>query len=228
MQGIVPGEETNGWKLYWLGHTPETAETPDETLVFLMVNEETDEVDAFRTSLSMLANHENPIDVSLMIFRDSASDAREEERYNVLVFDTPAGEESLFKVVTNVLNGNEMVLPRPLRVVLRAFKLDETRLPVYCLNGIANVLVDGTHGGVSLFDGEYWNTFDGSTFESEYMKIERNDQGGMDVTLRQGQPVWPEWTDTDSAETIGGDRFIRVNGTWGQEVPVISSLLPAD
>ena len=75
------GEE-DGWKKYWLGETPETAADPDQTLIYLLVNEETDEVDAFRTSVNMIANGDEPVDVSLYLYRDSQSDRVEEEKNN--------------------------------------------------------------------------------------------------------------------------------------------------
>ena len=37
------------------------------------------------------------------------------------------------------------------------------------------------------------------------------------VTIKENQPVWPEWTGEDTALTVGGDNFIRVNGQWTSE-----------
>ena len=82
------------------------------------MNPETDEADAYRTSVKMLANRETPVDVSLYIVRDAKADRREEERYNVFFFDTPEGEMSLVKVITDT-PGAEMQVPRTLRIRLR-------------------------------------------------------------------------------------------------------------
>ena len=56
VEGISEAEEVNGLKRYWLGDTPSTVKDPDQPLLFLMVDEENDELWAFRTSLRMLAD----------------------------------------------------------------------------------------------------------------------------------------------------------------------------
>ena len=215
--GLIPGGDVEGWKLYWLGDTPETAQTPRQPLYFLLVNEASDEVNAFRTSAEMLNANAQAVSVSIYMFRDGKADMMEEERYNMMLFDTPEGERSMMKVVTDLLDGGELELPRPLRVVLRAYHLDGVALPVYCLDGSFLLLLDGTQGGVSLFNGTYQNTFDGTVFESDYVRIEPDGNGGVNVTVKKDQPIWPEWTGDDSAENIGGDRFIRVDGVWTME-----------
>ena len=216
-EGLTLADETDGWKAYWAGDTPETAEDPDQPLYLLLINEETDEVDAFRTSVNMLENNEM-VDVSLYLYRDSKSDRAGEERYNVMMFDTTQGEKSIVKAVTNVLADRKLEMPRPLRIVLRGRMLEGADKPVYCLNGHVFILCDVTDGSADVLGG-YHVTFDGDTFESNYTKIEGISSGELTVTIKEGQPVWPEWTGRDSAEDIDGTRFQRENGEWYRLIP---------
>ena len=92
VEDYITGGMLNGWKLFWIGDTPETATDPEQVLIGLLYDEETDEIDAFRTSLNMIAADEPSVDVSLYIYRDSRSDRLEIEKYNVMFFDTPEDE----------------------------------------------------------------------------------------------------------------------------------------
>ena len=214
VEGLTDGGVKDGWQLYWLGDSPETATDPDETLVCLMTNGETDEVDAFRTSLRMIEDGEAPVDVSLYLYRDSKSDRRGEEKYNALFFDTPEGEKSLVKVVTDVLMGRELMMPMKLNIVLRAYEIEGSDFPVYSLTDHFFALCDGTDGEVSLFDDFYHNTFDGDTFDSDYIRIEGIVDGDLNVTVKQGQNIWPEWTGENSATDIQDHDYERVDGVW--------------
>ncbi|MBR6219322.1 MAG: hypothetical protein IKQ80_02020 [Clostridia bacterium] len=215
--GLTDGGEVDGWRLYWVGDTPDTAADPDHVLIGLLVNEQTDEVDAFRTSRAMLESGEKPVDVSLYLYRDSKSDRMEIEKYNVMFFDTPEGEMSLVKIVTDVLMERRLEMPRPLKIALRAFEIDGVDFPVYSLSDHFFALCDGTNGNVSLFDGFYNNTFDGDVFDSDYIRIEGIVDGKLNVTVKPGQPVWPEWTGSDAAEDIQGRGFVRVDSLWYNE-----------
>ena len=221
VEGLTEGSEAEGWKQYWIGDSPETAEDHDQMLVSLLVNAETDEVDAFRTSISMLQRGEAPVDVSLYLYRDSRSDRMEEEKYNMMCFDTPEDEKSLVKVVTDVLAGRQMEMPRPLKIVLRGFDIGGADWPVYSLTDHFFALCDGTDGEVSMFEEFYRNTFDGDTFDSDYIRIEGIADGRLNVTVKEGQPVWPEWTDENRAEDIAGSEYVLVGGKWipAEEVP---------
>ena len=215
--GPVYGGDQEGWKLYWLGDTPETAQNPDQTLIFLMVNEAADEIDAFRTTPNMLDSGEQPVDVSLYLFRDARADMREEERYDMLFFDTPAGEQSLVKLVTDLIDDSELVIHTPLRIGLRGFAVKGAALSAYSLNDHFYVLLDGTKGGASLLDGLYQNTFDGERFESDYMLVEGMASGDIRVTLKKDQPIWPEITGHNAAEDLNGARYARVGEAWFPE-----------
>ena len=217
VESLIDGGDRDGWKLYWLGDSPDTAADPGQVLVGLLVNPDTDEVDAFRTSVNMLNNGEDPVDVSLYLYRDSKADRMEIEKYNAMFFDTPEGEKSLVKVVTDVLMGRELEMPKSLNIVLRAWEIEGTDFPVYSLTDHFFALCDGTDGGVSMFDGFYTNTFDGDTFDSDYIHIEGIVDGDLNVTVKQGQNIWPEWTDEDAASDIAGNDYARVDGVWGPE-----------
>ncbi len=209
----VYGGVEEGWKLYWLGETPETVQDPDQTLIFLMVNEQTDEVDAYRTTANMLERGEEPVDVSVYMFRDARADMREEEQYDLLFFDTPEGQQSIVKLVTDLMDGTELASPRPLRIVLRAFNVNGAALNAYSLNDHFYVLLDGSKGGASLAD-LYRNTFDGDTFESDYIRVEGIASGDVSVTMKKDQPIWPEFTGRDDAEDLNGANYTRVGEAW--------------
>ena len=68
-----------------------------------------------------------------------------------------------------------------------------------------------------MFDGFYTNTFDGDTFDSDYIHIEGIVDGDLNVTVKQGQNIWPEWTDEDAASDIAGNDYARLDGVWGPE-----------
>lgn len=216
IEGLTPDGGLAGWKLYWLGDTPETAADDDQMLVGLLHNEETDEVRAFRTTKAMFANDER-VDVSLYLFRDSKSDRMGEEKYNVVVFDTPADEKSLVKVITNVLQDRELEMPKSLRVALRGFDIEGADYPVYSLTDHFFVMCDGTDGHVSLFDDFYTNSFDGDTFNSDYLKIEGIADNDLNITIKKDQAIWPEKSDETHATDLNGTDYIAVNGEW-QEV----------
>ena len=229
LQVLIDGGEAEGCKLYWIGPDPEEEiEDPDKTLVLLVVNEETDEVEAFRTTAAKLAANEDPIPVSLFMYRDSQSDRQEDEKYNTFWFDTPENQKAIVKVVTDVLGDRQLEMPRPMHVVLRASKLEGTTLPVYALSDHIFVMNDGHTGSVSLFDGFYQATFDGETFESGFTKVEGIGSGDPTVTVKQDQPVWPEKTGEKTAEDLNGTKYTSDdNGEWTAE-PVLSENEPAD
>ncbi|MBQ8963249.1 MAG: hypothetical protein IJ089_05575 [Clostridia bacterium] len=214
LENLTPDGEVDGWKLYWLGDTPQTAADDDQVLVGLLHNEQTDELDAFRTSKAMIAAGEENIDVSLYIFRDSKSDRMGEEKYLVLCFDTPENEKSLVKIVTNVLEDRELDLPKSLRVKLRPFQIEGADLPAYSLTDHFFMVCDGTDGGVSLFDGFYNNTFDGDTFDSDYIRIDGIMNNDLTVTIKKDQTVWPEKTGEATATDLNGTHYELVDSVW--------------
>ena len=213
LEGLTKAETADGWTCYWVGRTPEEA-ADDETLVYLLINDTTDEVDAFRTTKAAMAAGQEAMDVSLYLYRDSESDRKEIEKYNAIFFDTPEGYDSLVKLITDVEPGRTIEVPRPLRITLRAFQLKQTEPPAYFIRGIMFILADGTKGVVDLFDGAYHATFDGDTFESDYIRIEGIQSKDYAVTIKKKQPVWPEWIDASTAEDAEGRVYKLVDGQW--------------
>jgi hypothetical protein len=218
LEGLAEDGDMNGWKFYWLGDSPETAKDDNQTLVCLAHHEETDEVYAFRLTKAMIAANTGSIPVSLYLFRDSKADRMGEEKYNVFFFDTPAGQKSYVKVLTNVLGGREMEVPKELRVGLRKLTLEGAEMPIYCMNDHFFMMFDGSDGEVSMFEGFYKNTYDGNTFESDYLKIEGIADGDLNVTIKKDQTVWPEKTDETHALDHDGDEYELVDGTWRKVV----------
>ena len=212
-EGLADGGEKDGWKIYWLGDTPETADDKDQTLLYLMLNNDTDEIDAFRTSVNMLQSGEEPVDVSLYIFRDARSDMMEEEKYDVFFFDTPEGQTSLVKLITNTLDSRDMVMPKALQIVLRAFPMKDNT-PAYSLSDSALILTDRQNGKISALGGSYEASYDNDTFDSPYTRIEGISGKDPVVTIKQGQEIWPEKTARDTAETIDGTTYLLIDGVW--------------
>ena len=216
-EGLTDAGEKDGWKLYWLGETPETAADPDQTLLYLLVNDETDEVDAFRTTVNMLENEEEPVDVSLYIYRDAAADILEEEKYNVFYFDTPEGEMSLVKLVTNTMEKRLMIMPRSLQIVLRPFPVKGMDMPAFSMNDVALILTERRNNTASALDGFYKAYYDENTFDSPYTRVEGIQDGDLSVTIKKGQPIWPERTGSDSAEALDGTIYLLIDGVWYEE-----------
>jgi hypothetical protein len=222
---LTDGGETDGLHCWWVGDTPETAADPDQTLVYFVTNAETDEVDAFRTSVNMIRNGEEPVDVSLYLYRDSNADRMEEEKYNVMFFDTPNGEKSLVKVITNSLMGRSLETPLAMRIVLRGRYLAGADLPVYAISGHLFAMCDGTDGGVSMFEGIYSNTFLNGVFESAFIRIEDILSGRPTVIVKRGQFIWAVETETNLAVDLQGRRYVFTDGEWypEDEMPVRSA-----
>ena len=121
------------------------------------------------------------------------------------------------KVITNVLMGRKLETPLPMHLVLRAFEILGADLPVYSISGHYFAMCDGTDGQVSMFDNFYTNTFDGDAFDSDYIRIEGIMDGDLNVTVKEGQPIWPEWTGENTAEDIAGNKYVKVDGEWYNE-----------
>ena len=188
----IEAEDDNA-AYYWIGRTPEDAENEDAPLYFLQIDKDSDEVKAFRTSASMLDEDEEPVEMSLCLFRDDEADRMGEEKYDVMLFDTPDGEKNLVKLITDLVGERRLEVPITLRVKLRGFALEGADYPAYMISGHVFVMNDGTKGTVSLFDGFYEAEFDGDVFESDYIRIEGISTGDLKVTIKKGQPVWAEF-----------------------------------
>lgn len=190
------------------------AEQEDQVLYYLMVNGETDEMKAFRTSVSAERRGEAPMEMSLFFYRDSKSDRRGENRYNIMLFDTPAEEMNLAKIVTNVLENREMEMPTPLRVVLRRFDLDGADLPGCSISDHLFAMNDGTDGTVSMFDGFYQAVITSDVFDSAYTRVEGISGPNPVFTIKANQPIWPTWTGEDTAEDLNGTNYRLEKDGW--------------
>jgi len=72
----------------------------------------------------------------------------------------------------------------------------------------------GAGEGVSLFGGFYKNSFDGDTFDSDYMRIEGIRDNELSVTLKKDQEIWPEKLGETYGEDLNGGRYELVDGVW--------------
>ena len=225
-EGITEGGEAESLKRYWVGDTPETASDPYQELIFLIIDETTDEVEAFRTSPAALGAGVQPVEMSLCVFRDTEADRAGVEKYNVMFFDTPERVESLFKVVTGIMTGGETETPGSLEIVLLGYNVEGTDLPAYAVRDQFYVLLDGTDGRVDLpvytVSGRFYETcdetpvvesepysatFDGDVFESGFVRIEGIRSGDLRVTVKKDHYIWAEWTGEDTAEDIAGRQY---------------------
>jgi len=206
-EGLTEGKDANGRIIYWLGDTPETAQDPDQTLIYLTVDEKTDQVSAYRTTVNMLEKGEASVDVSLYVYRDADADRKETVKYDVMFFDTPEGEHSVIKILTGPVGDIDLAIPQALKVVLRKGTVAGSPLPGYSLSGNRFVMLDGTKGSASTFGGEYRISFDGDVFNSDYLRISGIESGDLSVMVKKGQMIWPEWTDKDSAVDIQNKRY---------------------
>ena len=148
--------------------------------------------------------------------------------YDVMFFDTPKGEKSLVKIVTDVLMGRTLETPLPMRIVLRGFQIEGADLQVYSLSDHFFAMCDGTDGEVSLFERLYTNTFDGDTFDSDYIRIQGIVDGDLNITVKADQQIWPEWTSEDTAEDVAGNEYVCVDGQWYPVEEAPAEPLPED
>ena len=212
--GITEDGEAEGWTRFWLGLTPETAPNGETPLYFMLVNRETDEMKIFRTSGNMMAEGAEPVAESMYLYRDSDSDMNGEEKYHCMLFDTPEGQKSIIKIVTNILEDWDIVLPLAIRITLRSFTLEGADLPAYSLGDHILAMCDGTDGTVSLLGGFYEAVFDGDIFESSYVRIENIREGKPVVTIRKDQEIWAEPEDENKAFDIAGNEYVCIDGVW--------------
>lgn len=211
------------WLRYWIGYTPETAPGPDVPLICLLVNPTTDEALAWRTSVDRMARGEAPIPLSLFLYRDGRNDRQGIEQYNVMFFDTPEGQQNIVNVYTDVLDDGVLQMPGNIEIVLRAFPVEGVDLPVYAIGEHLYAMNDATDGIVRLYNDLYRASFDGDVFDSPYIRIEGIAGDAPEVTLRQDQYVWPEYTGENTAESVSGYRYERVDGMW----TLVNETLPA-
>ena len=223
--GIKEDGQADGWIRFWLGLTPETAQDGETPLYCMLVNRETDEMKVFRTSGDMLAEGAEPVAESMYMYRDSDSDMNGEEKYHCMLFDTPAGQKSIIKVVTNILEDRDIILPLAIRITLRSFTLEGADLPAYSLGDHILAMSDGTDGTVSLLGGFYEAVFDGDIFESDYVRIEKIREGKPVVTLRKNQGIWAEPEGENKASDIAGNEYVCINGVWYsvEEAPAVAA-----
>ena len=52
--------------------------------------------------------------------------------------------------------------------------------------------------------------------------------GELNVTVKEGQAIWPEWTGENTAEDIAGNGYVRVENEWHPEAEAPAEPLPED
>ena len=74
--------------------------------------------------------------------------------------------------------------------------------------------LDASDGSVNLLNGQYVATNDDTTFDSPFTRIEGNGTDDLQVIIKGGQDIWPEWmSDTLSGDIQGNYSELR-DGEW--------------
>ena len=222
VSGLTEGDasqfDLEGVNLYWLGDSPETADTPEQTLIFLLEEKNIDRVSVLRISADDLSKGKTPTRVSLYLYRDSKNDRMGVEAYNALFFDTPENESSQVRIVSDVLMGRTLEMPKDMHLTLRAFDMEDIDYPLYAIGDHFYILCDGTKGDIDVLNGAYQAAFDGDTFESETILIEGIRDGNPRFTLKEGQTIWPEMVSNDVGVDLENRTYIRINQIWNNTV----------
>ena len=209
------GAADGNTEIFWLGRTPEQAESDDEPLYYAAVNRVTDTVELFRTSRHMLQTGDKAIPQSAVLFRDAGYDRRGEVRYDLMCYDM--GEDDVIAtltVYTNLPGGDKLEMPASMKVQLREIAVDFSDGPVYSAAGCLYMLNKLENGKASLFDGYYNVTFDGNTFDSGFTRIEGVNTGNPVVTLTHDQPIWIEKDGVNHATDLANNAYILTEGEW--------------
>ena len=141
-----------------------------------------------------------------------------------MFFDTPEGEKSLVKVITDVLEERELEIPKTLRIVLRGFEIDgvdDTDYPFYSLTDHFFAMNDGTDGEVSMFDGFYEAEINGGTFESTYTRIEsipKRDSDSVQDQVQDGSSKDDTDQESDGIPDDGMDASLKVTVKKDQSI----------
>ena len=214
LKGITGGEsDGKGRLIHWLGRVPEDAKD-NEPLYMLRLDPETDEAELLLTSAEAIRNGDEPKILSMLIYRDSQSDRKDEIRYNVMLYKSTDPEHGTCEIITDVLMGRELNLPASMNVMLRALRVKGADSAAYGITEHVFAADNGTDGTVNILDGAYTATFDGSVFESDFTRIEGCDTGAVKVTVKKEQPIWPEWDTETTAHDIGGLRLLLTEDGW--------------
>ncbi len=224
IEGLTPVDHDGDAKWYWIGVTPDTARDSNAALYLLAVDASTDEASLWRTTAGVVAGglKGEPADFAApqraFAFRDLRADHEADSvRYDVLLLDLDAAhEESTFEIMTDLPDSDEPKRPAPIYVVLRPFPLDGVDAPCYSIRGVLFAWLDASDGAVDLLDGQYTATNSDTTFDSPYTRIEGNGTEALQVIIKSGQPIWPEWLSDSSAGDLQGNRYELREGEWVQ------------
>ena len=212
------GLDDEGYKVLWLGRTPEQAESDDEPLYYALVNLLADAVDIYRTSRHLVETGADAILQSVVLYRDAEYDRRGEVCYNLMCYDLDEDDDYANLTVSTDLPGNDnLEMPASMKLRLRKISVDFTDEPVYSAAGCLYMLNRLVDGKASLFDGYYNVTFDGNTFDSGFTRIEGVNTGNPVVTLTHDQPIWIEKNGEDRATDIANNAYILTEGEWRLE-----------
>lgn len=87
-------------------------------------------------------------------------------------------------------------------------------LALISIRGVLFAWLDASDGAVDLLDGQYTATNSDTTFDSPYTRIEGNGTGALQVIVKGGQPIWPEWLSDTAAGDLQGNRYELREGNW--------------
>ena len=126
--------------------------------------------------------------------------------------------------------------PRAGLAVLRSLDLaglvDSTSVKCFALRNILFVPVQAGNPAdkleISMLGGAYTVRYDGTAFASPYTRIEENGTQDLQIVLRNGQSVWPEWLTETTAKDIDDNDYALEDGEW-RKLPTalaVVSVLP--
>lgn len=222
IEGLTPVDHDGDAKWYWIGATPDAARDPDAALYLLAVDAATDEASLWRTTAGAVAGGPKgkPADFAepqrMFAFRDHEADHDADSvRYDALMLDLDAAhEESTFEIMTDLPGSDELQRPAPAYVVLRPFTLEGADVPCYSIRDVLFAWLDASDGKVDLLNGQYTAANSDTTFDSPYTRIEGNGTEALQVIIKSGQPIWPEWLGDTVAGDIQGNYYELRDGSW--------------
>ena len=205
-------------KFFWVGKSDKEAQDPNEPLYILTLDTETDEADLFLTSAAMLEAEKDPVNVSVLLYRDSKSDRRGEVLFNISMYATENPESSdLFEVLNDLKEEREIDTPESLTVILRPYHVPGCTGGAYVITDHVFALDDATDGKVSMYDGGFEATFDGDVYDSPYIRVEGVSTGELIITIKGGQPIYADLKKPKTAQDLNGGNYSLTEDGWTDE-----------
>jgi hypothetical protein len=216
VEGISEAEEVNGLKRYWLGGTPETVQDPDQPLFWLIVDEETDELLAFRTSKRMLEEDGRSKETAMAIFTDSMNGWMNAGESLLVFYDSSTGDSTV-SILSNAPVNREQEMADRMRIVLRGVRVNGSAWPAYSARDRYLVMAECRNGRVNVLDGLYTASYDGNTFESPYTRITGISEEEIRIIPKSDISLRTEQTNGIVRRVVCTERYIITGEESGKD-----------